>query len=60
VLAGNVERGTAAVASQILNVYLRAVSVGLEVRDQEEVADGFERFEAALEKRRNGGYGRGA
>ena len=34
VLEGNVERGVAAVASQVLNVYLRAVSVELKAREQ--------------------------
>jgi hypothetical protein len=35
VLAGEVDKGVAAVASQVLNVYLRAVSVELKARELE-------------------------
>src|SRR5215213_11047143 len=34
VLAGEVDKGVAAVASQVLNVYLRAVSVELKAKEQ--------------------------
>jgi hypothetical protein len=51
VLAGSVERGTAAVASQVLNVYLRAVSVELKAREQLELIERLETLEAALEQK---------
>jgi len=38
VLEGAVDRGNAAVAGQLLNTYLRAVSVELKVREVEELA----------------------
>jgi hypothetical protein len=44
-----VERGVAAVASQVLNVYLRAVSVELKAREQLELIERLEALEAALE-----------
>ena len=37
VLEAKVDKGVAAVASQILNVYLRAVSVELDVQERQEV-----------------------
>jgi hypothetical protein len=49
VLEGNVERGVAAVASQVLNVYLRAVSVELKAREQLELIERLETLELALE-----------
>ncbi len=63
VLAGEVERGVAAVASQVLNVYLRAVSVELKAREQLEFIDRLEALEEVLEGRQGsgaGGYSRGA
>jgi hypothetical protein len=48
VLEGNVERGVAAVASQVLNVYLRAVSVELKAREQLELVERLEALEAGL------------
>jgi hypothetical protein len=45
VLAGEVDKGVAAVASQILNVYLRAVSVELSVREQLELVERLEALE---------------
>ena len=58
VLAGEVDRGVAAVASQILNVYLRAVSVELKAREQLELIERLEALEEALEQRRGDrGYG---
>jgi hypothetical protein len=50
-LAGSVERGTAAVASQVLNVYLRAVSVELKAREQLELIERLEILETALEQK---------
>ncbi len=37
VIAERIDRGNAAVASQVLNVYLRAVSVEVKVREQDEI-----------------------
>src|SRR3712207_4133819 len=37
VLAGDVDKGVAAVASQILNVYLRAITVELDVQERMEL-----------------------
>jgi hypothetical protein len=54
VLEGNVERGTAAVASQILNVYLRAISVELKAREQLELIERLEALEEVLKGRRAG------
>jgi hypothetical protein len=51
VMAGSVERSTAAVASQVLNVYLRAVSVELKAREQLELIERIETLEAALEQK---------
>jgi hypothetical protein len=42
VLTGKVDRSVAAVASQILNVYLRAVSVELKAREQLELTERLE------------------
>ncbi len=47
VLAGNVDRGNAAVVAQVLNVYLRAVSVELKVVEQRELIERLEALEAA-------------
>src|SRR5215211_5759990 len=52
VLAGEVDRGVAAVASQILNVYLRAVSVELKAREQLELTERLQVLEEALEQRK--------
>jgi hypothetical protein len=51
VLAGEVDKGVAAVASQVLNVYLRAVSVELKAREQLELEARIE----ALEQPQGGG-----
>ncbi len=58
VLNGEVERADAAVASQVLNVFLRAVSVELKAREQLEFIERMEALEKAIEDRppsRNGG-----
>jgi hypothetical protein len=52
VLAGEVDRGVGAVASQILNVYLRAVSVELKAREQLELTERLEALEEALEQQK--------
>ncbi len=46
VLEGKADRGNAAVASQVLNVYLRAVSVELKVTEQRELIERIERLES--------------
>jgi hypothetical protein len=48
VLTGAVDKGVAAVASQILNVYLRAVSVELKAREQLEITERLEALEEDL------------
>jgi hypothetical protein len=57
VLEGKVDKGVAAVASQVLNVYLRAVSVELKAREQLELVERLEALEAALEQKRGGRWG---
>ena len=58
VLTGEVDRGVAAAASQILNVYLRAVSVELKAREQLELTERLETLEEVLEQRKGErGYG---
>jgi hypothetical protein len=60
VLAGDVDKGVATVASQILNVYLRAVSVELKVREQQELEERLAELEALMEHQKQGGRGYGA
>jgi hypothetical protein len=55
VLAGRVERGDGAVVSQILNVYLRAVSVEMKVKEVEEIEGRLEELESALARQNQGG-----
>jgi hypothetical protein len=52
VLEGKVDKGVAAVASQVLNVYLRAVSVELKAREQLELTERLEALEGALERQK--------
>src|SRR5215213_1234616 len=52
VLKGRQDRAVAAVASQVLNVYLRAVSVELKVREQQEITERLEELETLLEQRK--------
>jgi hypothetical protein len=54
VLAGEVDKGIGAVVSQVLNVYLRAVSVELKAREQLELIERLEVLEEALETRKGG------
>jgi hypothetical protein len=53
VLEGRQDKGVAAVASQVLNVYLRAVSVELKVREQAELIERLEALEDALEQKKD-------
>ncbi len=55
VLEEKVDKGVAAVASQVLNVYLRAVSVELKAREQLELIERLETLEGALQPNRQGG-----
>jgi len=48
VLEGRQDKGVAAVASQVLNVYLRAVSVELKAREQFELTERLEALEEDL------------
>ena len=45
VLEGSVDRGVAAVASQILNVYLRAIELERKIRETEELEERIRRLE---------------
>jgi hypothetical protein len=60
VLKGRQERAVAAVASQVLNVYLRAVSVELKAREQMELIERLTRLEEAAERKNEGGSRWGA
>jgi hypothetical protein len=60
VLEGTVDKGVAAVASQVLNVYLRAVSVELKAREQLELIERLEALEEAMERKNEGGRRYGA
>jgi hypothetical protein len=55
VLADKVDKGVAAVASQVLNVYLRAVSLELKVNEQLELIERLESLEEGLEQQKGGG-----
>ena len=58
VLEGNKDRADAAVASQIYNVLLRAISMELRVKEVEEMEAKLEEMEKALERQGEGGaYG---
>jgi hypothetical protein len=60
VLEGRADRGDAAVAAQVLNVYLRAVSVELKVFEQRELIERLEALESARERQKEGGRRWGA
>jgi hypothetical protein len=57
VLDGEVDRANAAVASQILNVLLRAITIELQVKEHLEFQERLEAVEAALSQRKGGPYG---
>jgi hypothetical protein len=57
VLEGNVDKGTGAVVSQILNVFIRAVSVELKVKEVEELEVRIEQIETAIERQQNKRWG---
>ncbi len=52
VLEGRTDRGDAAVVSQILNTYIRAVSVELKVKETQQLAAKLDELEARLEEQR--------
>ncbi len=52
VLEGEVDRGTAAVTSQVLNVYLRALSVEIKLKEVDELARELEDLRALVETRK--------
>ena len=52
-LAGEVDRATAAVCGQLLNVKLRALEVGRKLRESEELEVRLEELEKALEQRKD-------
>ncbi len=54
VLEEKVDKGAAAVAGQLLNTYLRAVSVELKAREQLELLERLEALEETLEGRKGG------
>src|SRR5215210_200861 len=53
VLEGKTEKGVAAVVSQVLNVYLRAVSVELKVKEVTELETRLQELEERLEHRKD-------
>jgi hypothetical protein len=55
VLEGRQDKGVAAVASQVLNGYLRAGSVELKVKERAELIERLEALEEALEHNGSGG-----
>ena len=57
VLEGTVDRGVAAVASQILNVYLRAIELERKVKEQEEILDRIEALERSAEAKGGSRWG---
>jgi hypothetical protein len=50
VLEGRTDKGVAAVASQVLNVFLRAVAVEMKVKEVQDLEQRIERLEAADEE----------
>jgi len=54
VLEGRQEKGVAAVVSQVLNVYLRAISVETKLKEQFELVERLESLEEGLEQSRGG------
>ena len=54
VLAGEVDRGRAAVANQLLNTYLRAAEQERKARELEEIAGRLEALEEVLKGRKAG------
>ncbi len=57
VLEGKVDRSDAAVAGQLFNYAIRAISVGLKAREQLELIERLERLEEVLEANKRDRYG---
>ncbi len=57
VLEGRVDRGDAAVVSQVLNVYLRAVATELKVREQQDLTERLDELELLVGQNKRGKYG---
>ena len=51
-LAGDVDKGTAAVVAQVLNVYLKACAVGLDAQERLEILPRLEELEALVAARK--------
>ena len=60
VLAEEVDKGVAAVASQVINVYLRAIGMELKVKEVTELEERLEELEASLERQNRDGRRYGA
>jgi hypothetical protein len=54
VLEAKVDKGVAAVASQILNVYLRAIELERKVKEQEEILERIQALEQSAETAKGG------
>ena len=54
VLEGRQDKGVAAVASQVLNVYLRAISVETKLKEQLELVERLETLEEGLKQNEGG------
>ena len=52
-LAGEVDKGTVAVVAQVLNVYLKACSVGLDAQERLEILPRLEELEALMASRKD-------
>ena len=57
VLSGSVDKGVGAVVSQVLNVYLRAVSVELKVKEAEEIEGRLGELETMLTREKGQRWG---
>src|SRR5215213_3464020 len=55
VLEGRQDKAVAAVASQVLNVYLRAISIETKLKEQLELVERLESLEEGLQQSRGGG-----
>ena len=55
VLEGRQDKAVAAVASQVLNVYLRAISIEMKLKEQLELVARLEALEEGLEENRGSG-----
>jgi hypothetical protein len=58
VLEGRQDKGVAAVASQVLNVYLRAVELGRRIREQNDLEARLDELEGLLEEAEERTYAR--